>query len=109
MQGFYPAVHHLREPGVVGDFRNGNAVFFQEAERASGGEQFDAAVGKGAAELDDAGFITNADECATDGGISLVCHGVTFFTWGERTRASRRVSGRPSSSQGVSIIAVRTA
>ena len=75
VQGFYPAIHHLRETGVVGDFRYRDAVFFQEAVGATGGEQLYAAFGQGTSEIDDAGFITHADQCATDGGVSLMCHG----------------------------------
>ena len=75
VQGFYTAIHHLGKAGVVGDFGYRDAVFFQEPVSATGGEQLNAAFGQGTAEIDDAGFITHADQSATDGGVSLVCHG----------------------------------
>src|SRR5690554_4292400 len=75
VQGFDPPVHHFREAGVIGHFGDGHLVFLQQTEGSAGGKQLNAAFCEGAAELDDAGFITHADQSATDGGISLICHG----------------------------------
>src|SRR5690554_31536 len=75
VQGFYPAVHHFRETGVVGHFSDRYVVFLEQAECAASGEQLNAAFSQGTAKIDDAGFITHADQGATDGGVSLVCHG----------------------------------
>src|SRR5690554_63121 len=75
VQGFYPAVHHFRETGVVGHFSDRYVVFLEQAEGAASGEQLNAAFSQGTAKIDDAGFITHADQGATDGGVSLVCHG----------------------------------
>ena len=64
MQGLDPAVHHFRKAGVIGDFDDGDAVFGQQLGGAAGGEDFDAQAGKGAGEIDDAGFVGNADQGA---------------------------------------------
>src|SRR5690606_25664316 len=75
VQGFDPAIRHFRETGVIGHFGDRYVVFLEQAEGSAGGEQLDAAFGEGTAEIDDAGFITHADQGATDGGVCLVCHG----------------------------------
>ena len=61
VQGLDPPVHHLREAGVVADFGDSDLVFLQQAERAASGQQLNALSGEGAGELNNAGFVGNAD------------------------------------------------
>ncbi len=42
VQGFDSTIHHFRKVRVVTDFGHGNPVFFEQPERAAGGEQFNA-------------------------------------------------------------------
>ena len=64
VQGFYPAVHDLRKPGVVGYVRDLDVIGPEQAERAAGGEHGDAHLLKFTAELRDAGFVRDADQRA---------------------------------------------
>ena len=73
VQGFHPAVHHFREAGVVGHFAHRDAGFLDGAESAAGGQQLHPPVGEGAGEIDDAGFIGDADQRAFNG-LAHGCH-----------------------------------
>ena len=61
MQGFDAAVHDFRKAGVLGHFLDGDAVTHQELRGAAGGQQLDAALPQFACELNDAGFIGDAE------------------------------------------------
>ena len=61
MQGLEAAAHDFRETGVLGHFLDGNAVTHQEMCRAAGRQQLDPALPQFACELDDAGFIGDAE------------------------------------------------
>ena len=67
VQGLDPAVHHFREASVVGDFDGGDVVFTQQLEGAAGGQDFDAEGSEFAGEVDDAGLVGHADQCAANG------------------------------------------
>ena len=61
VQGFYPAVHHFREAGVIGDFNRGHAVVLQQLERTASGQDLDAEGFQFTGEIKDSGFVGNAD------------------------------------------------
>ena len=67
VQGLHPAVHHLREAGVVGHFDSRDAVVTQQLEGAAGGEDLDAEGFEVAGEVDDAGLVGHADQRAAHG------------------------------------------
>src|SRR5690606_8686183 len=69
---------------------------------SAGGMLLNAAVCEGAAALDDAGVITHADQSATDGGISRICHGslTSLFrsagcSQGIKNKGLANATGRP--------------
>ncbi len=66
MQRLDPAIHHFREAGKLGDVFHGNAGFTQQLGRASGRNQFDVEGGKFLGKIDQAGFVSNAQNCALD-------------------------------------------
>lgn len=61
VQRFHPAVHHLRETGVVGDIAHGNAGIAQQAGRAAGREDVKATLDKRAGEGLHSALVGNAD------------------------------------------------
>ena len=67
MQRFHAAAHDFRKAGVLGNFLDGNSVVHQQLGGAAGGEQLDAAFFQFARELDDSGFVGDAEQCAAYG------------------------------------------
>ena len=66
VQGFYPAIHHFGETGVVrhlGDLQPG---FLQQAIGAAGGEQFYAHLTQRRGEFGDTRFVRDTDQGAID-------------------------------------------
>ena len=57
VQGFDPAIHHLGEAGVIGDFRHGNPLIAQQPAGSACGENFNTSLSQRAGERHDAGFI----------------------------------------------------
>ncbi len=66
VEGFDATIHHFREAGVIGDFAGGDAVFIEEAEGATGGDDFHAHVDEGFCEIDETGFVGDGDESPLD-------------------------------------------
>src|SRR5690606_6902154 len=67
VQGLDPAVHHLREAGVVRHFHRRDAVVPEQAEGAAGGEDLHPQLAQGTGKVQDAGLVGNADQGAADG------------------------------------------
>src|SRR3546814_12086461 len=59
-------VDDLRKAGVTAHLNRGEAGFAQRLVGAAGRQQFDAAPGEFAGELDDAGFVGNGEQRAAD-------------------------------------------
>ena len=66
MQRLHAAVHHLRHAGDAADVGHGEAGLDERLRRAAGGEDLDAALGKRAREVDDAGLVGDGDQRAPD-------------------------------------------
>ena len=62
MQGFYPAIHHFRETGVIRYFNRRNLVVDQQLVSTAGGQNFNTSRLQGLGEFDDSGFIRHADQ-----------------------------------------------
>ena len=75
VQGFYPAVHHLRKAGVVRYLGHFEAAVLQQAVGAAGGQQLHPQLAQGGGEIHQAGFIGNAEQRALDGYGMGVSHG----------------------------------
>jgi hypothetical protein len=67
VQRLDPTVHHLREPGVVRDLGDGDALFGQESGGPAGGEDLDTFGGQVAGEGGQTGLVGHADEGAVNG------------------------------------------
>ena len=61
VQGLEPAVEHFGKAGVVADLRHRHAVLRQQLRRTAGGEDLDAEFPEALGELDDTGFVRDAD------------------------------------------------
>jgi len=57
MQGLHAPVHHLGEPGQVGDLRDGQAGVGKHPLRAAGRNERDAVRRQSLGELDEAGLV----------------------------------------------------
>ncbi len=69
MNGLDAAIEHLGKLGDLGDLEQGrNTRFFEDAVGAAGGENLEAQGGQALGEIDDAGFIGDAEESAVQGG-----------------------------------------
>ena len=66
MQGLHPAIHDLREPGMVGDVGDLEARLPQRLGGAAGGQQLDAALGQGSRQLDQSALVGNRQQSAAD-------------------------------------------
>ena len=64
MQRLHAAVEHFGESGEVGDVFDRDAGVAQQLGGAAGGDEFDAEGGKFAGEIDQAGFIGDAERMA---------------------------------------------
>src|SRR5690606_33049567 len=64
VQGFYPAIHHFREAGVVRHFYGGNLIVDQQLISTAGGQDFHAGGVQSLGEVDDTGFVGHADQGA---------------------------------------------
>jgi len=73
VQGLHPAVHHLGKAGVVGDLGHRHVVVGEQLGGAAGTENLHAAGVQFTGEVEDAGFVRDAEEGAGDG-----VHGVTL-------------------------------
>ena len=62
MQRLDAAVHHLGKAGDVGDAGDRKSGVGERARRAAGRDQLEAARGEAAAQIDDAGFVGNAQQ-----------------------------------------------
>ena len=66
MEGFDAAVEHFGEAGEFADVFDGEAGFAEGAGGAAGRDQFDAVAGERLGEVDEAGFVGDAEEGAAD-------------------------------------------
>ena len=71
MQRLDAAIEHFRKSGEFRDILDGQAGIPNCFGGAAGGKQFDALRGKGAGEVDEAGFIGDGEEGAFDHVISV--------------------------------------
>ena len=62
IERFDPAVHDLGKARDIANVHDGNSRVFNGAHRAAGGDDLDACGMKLPRELDDAGFVRNADQ-----------------------------------------------
>ena len=69
MQRLDAAIEHLGESGEIGDVFDGDAGIAQEFRGASGGDEFDAKRGKLAGEIDESGFVGDAENGAAEFGL----------------------------------------
>jgi len=64
VQSFYAAAEHFWPAGEFGDVFDGDVLFAEKFGGAAGGKEFDVAGGETAGEIDDAGFVRNAEQGA---------------------------------------------
>ncbi len=69
MEGLDPAVQHLGKAGEIGNILDGDPFFPQQLGRPPGGEDLHSEAVEFPGEVNDSGFVGNADEGAFDG-----CH-----------------------------------
>ena len=70
MQRLDAAVEHFGESGEFGDVFDGDAGIAQQLGGASGGDEFDAEGGELAGEIDEAGFVGDAENGALNAGTA---------------------------------------
>ncbi len=63
VQGFEPAVHHLRESGVVGDVDDRDAAVSEDLGGSSRGDDLDAECSQLFYEINESPLIRDADQC----------------------------------------------
>src|SRR5579859_1452032 len=68
MKGFDAAAEDFRPAGEFGNVFDGNVGIAKEFGGASGGKNFDFERGEALGEIENTGFVKNADECALHGG-----------------------------------------
>lgn len=66
VEGLDAAVKHLREAGEIGDIANGEACFTQDPGGAASGDELDRMLVEATGEVDEAGFIGDGEQGATD-------------------------------------------
>ena len=66
VQGFYPAIQHLRKTGVVGYVDYRHAGIAQQLGGAAGGKDFDTKACQCLSKFKHAGFVRNADQRTFD-------------------------------------------
>src|SRR5580658_2015149 len=66
MQRLDPPIQHFREPSQLGNVFDGDARFAQQFSRASGRNQLHAQRSESAGEIDQSGFIGDAQDGALD-------------------------------------------
>jgi hypothetical protein len=67
VEGFDPAVQHLGKAGEIGHITDRQTLFAQQGGSAAGRENLDPEAVQLPGELDDAGFVRNAQQSAFDG------------------------------------------
>src|SRR5208282_221644 len=70
MQRLDAAIEHFRKAGEFGDVFDRDAGVAEQLGRTSSGDEFDAEAGELAREIDEAGFIGDAEDGALDAGIA---------------------------------------
>ncbi len=71
LQRLHASVQHLGKAGVVGDFRDGDAVVGEQLGCPAGGKNLYPELMQAACKFKDAGLVRYADECLFDGHLSL--------------------------------------
>ena len=65
-EGLHAAVHHLGEPGVVGDLPDRDAGGGDRLGSAAGGEELDPHLVEAAGEVDESGLVRDGEKGALD-------------------------------------------
>ena len=68
-----PSVHHLGDPGLVGDLPDRDACRGDCLRSASGGEKFDALFREASGEVDESGLVRDREQGALDFHDGKIC------------------------------------
>ena len=66
MERLHAAIEHFRKPGELGNVFHCDAGFAEEFGGTPGGDEFDAESRKLAGEIDESGFVSNAEDGTAD-------------------------------------------